>query len=74
MAMFDKIKSSMQERGDKTLKEQAFGSVNVEFAEAAVYITHDGDRIRQIDSTITVDNLLKEVNNMRNLIFEGSRK
>ena len=72
--MFDKIKSSMQERGDKTLKEQAFGSVNVEFAEAAVYITHDGDRIRQIDSTISVDNLVKEVNNMRYLIFEGSRK
>ena len=54
----------------KELENQdAFSSVDLEIAEDAVYITHDGDRIKKVPGDTTIKEVLIDINNIRNIII-----
>ena len=54
----------------KELEEQdAFNSVDLEIAKDAVYITHDGDRIKKVSEEATIKEVLSDINNIRDIII-----
>ena len=54
----------------KELENQdAFSSVDLEIAKDAVYIIHDGDRIKKVPEDTTIKEVLIDINNIRNIII-----